>query len=250
MGRISDKWYSHRVGREVQVVRWGEMGVPVVFFPTAAGDAEECERFLLVRALEPLLAEGRIKLYSVDSVPGMVWLKEDNAAPTATRAMAAYDAFIVHELMPAIRQDCKDPNVEVIASGSSIGAFNALAMACRHPEFVRNAICMSGTYDMKKFIKGEMDEAWYMASPLHFVPNLPEDHHQLQRLRQRHILITHGTGKWEDPKESWAVADVLGRRGIPNRVDEWGKEWNHDWPVWRNMLPQYLNELVPAGAKA
>ena len=31
MGRVSEKWYSHRVGREVQVVRWGESGVPVVF---------------------------------------------------------------------------------------------------------------------------------------------------------------------------------------------------------------------------
>jgi len=250
MGRISEKWYSHRVDREVQVVRWGETGVPVVFFPTAAGDAEEVERFLMLRVLEPYLAAGRIKFYSVDSVPGMVWLKEDNKVPKATRAMAGYDSFIVHELMPLIRQDCKDPNVEIIATGSSIGAFNALAVTCRHPEFVKQAICMSGTYDMKKFIQGEMDEAWYMASPLHFVPNLPENHPQLAKLRKRHILIAHGKGKWEDPKESWDVAQVLGKRGIPNRVDEWGDEWNHDWPTWRNMLPKYLDEFVPAPVKA
>ena len=55
MSRISETWYSDRVGREVKVVRWGEVGTPVVFFPTAAGDAEECERFLLVDALAPLL---------------------------------------------------------------------------------------------------------------------------------------------------------------------------------------------------
>ncbi|MDG1490755.1 MAG: hypothetical protein P8R43_02605, partial [Planctomycetota bacterium] len=68
MTRVTETWSSERVGREVQVVRWGEMGTPVVFFPTAAGDAEECERFLLVDALAPLLEEGIIKLYSVDSV--------------------------------------------------------------------------------------------------------------------------------------------------------------------------------------
>jgi esterase/lipase superfamily enzyme len=43
--------------------------------------------------------------------------------------------------------------------------------------------------------------------------------------------------------ESWAVADALGRKGIPNRVDAWGQEWPHDWQTWRQMLPQYLDEL-------
>ena len=39
-------------------------------------------------------------------------------------------------------------------------------------------------------------------------------------------------------------AHVLGSRGVPNRVDPWGPEWHHDWPTWRRMLPQYLDELT------
>ena len=31
---------------------------------------------------------------------------------------------------------------------------------------------------------------------------------------------------------------------IPNRVDQWGEEWDHDWPTWRAMLPLYLDELT------
>jgi esterase/lipase superfamily enzyme len=38
---------------------------------------------------------------------------------------------------------------------------------------------------------------------------------------------------------------VLGSQGIPNRVDDWGPEWEHDWGTWRAMLPKYLDELVP-----
>jgi esterase/lipase superfamily enzyme len=245
MSRASERWYSQRMGRDVQVVRWGEIGTPVIFFPTAAGDAEECERFLMVDALAPLLEEGRIKLYSVDSVPGMVWLKETNRPPAATRVQRAFDAFVTHELVPAVRQDCRNPATEIVASGASIGAFNALSMICCHPELFSHAICLSGTYDLSKFIEGDMDEDWYYASPLHFVPNLPEGHPDLARLRRRFVLLAHGTGKWEDPQESWRVADCLGARRIPNRVDEWGSEWNHDWPVWRKMLPQFLRELVP-----
>lgn len=247
MSRISEKWHSQRVGREVQVVRWGEVGTPVVFFPTAAGDAEECERFLLVDALSPLLEEGLIKLYSVDSVPGMVWLKEDNRVPAATRAQAGFDAFVAQELVPMIAKDCGGGPAEelgLIASGSSIGAYNALAATCRHPELFHRAFCMSGTYELSKFIDGDMDEAWYFASPLHFVPNLEDGHPALELLRKRHITISHGTGRWEDPAESWAVAKVLGEQGIPNHVDEWGDEWDHDWPTWRRMLPQYLRDAL------
>ena len=244
MSRITETWHSERVGREVQVVRWGEVGTPVVFFPTAAGDAEECERFLLVDALGPLLEEGLIKLYSVDSVPGQVWLKENNQPPVATRAQAGFDAFVAHELVPAIRRDCGDDAIEIIATGASIGAYNALAAICRHPDLFSRAICLSGTYELSKFLDGDMDEAWYFASPLHFLPNLPEDHPALAKLRTRHVLLAHGTGRWEDPAESWAVARVLGAAGIPNHVDEWGEEWDHDWPTWRRMLPQYLRERL------
>ena len=38
------------------------------------------------------------------------------------------------------------------------------------------------------------------------------------------------------------MANVLGARGIPNRVDPWGPDWHHDWPTWRAMLPKYLDE--------
>ena len=41
------------------------------------------------------------------------------------------------------------------------------------------------------------------------------------------------------------MADLLGGGGVPNRVDFWGHDYDHDWPTWRQMLPVYLNELVP-----
>ena len=244
--RVADRWHSPRLGREVGVVRWGNEGTPVIFFPTAAGDAEEVERFLMVDALAPLLEAGRIKLYSVDSVPGQVWLTEDNRAPMAIQIQNAFDGFVVEELVPAIATDGGGEEVEVIVTGASIGAYNALAAICRHPELFSHAICLSGTYELSKFVGGEMDEGWYSASPLHFVPDLAEDHKDLQRLRERFVLLAHGGGRWESPEESWRVAACLGARGIPNRVDEWGAEWDHDWPTWRRMLPQYLNELLPS----
>jgi esterase/lipase superfamily enzyme len=60
------KWRSERLGREVQLVRWGTFGQPVLLFPTAGGDAEEVERMHLVGALSPLIDNAKIKVYSVD----------------------------------------------------------------------------------------------------------------------------------------------------------------------------------------
>jgi hypothetical protein len=31
---------------------------------------------------------------------------------------------------------------------------------------------------------------------------------------------------------------------VPNRVDDWGPEYDHDWPTWWQMLPEYLEQLT------
>jgi len=244
VSKEATRWHSSRLGRDVQVVRWGELGTPVLVFSTAAGDAEEIERFHLVDAVASLLAEGRVKIYSVDSVPGRVWLTEDDSTRGGARAQERFDTFLVHELVPAIRRDCRRDDVEIVAAGASIGAYNALAAICRHPELFAKAICLSGTYDLFKFLRGELTEELMRVSPLHFLPRLGDGEH-LAALRRRFVLLAHGEGRWEDPAQSWRAAEALGGRGVPNRVDAWGTDWDHDWPTWRAMLPRYLEELVP-----
>ena len=66
----TSRWHSPHVELEVQLVRWGTYGSPVLLFPTAGGDAEEVERFHLIGALSPLIESGRIKVYSIDSIAG------------------------------------------------------------------------------------------------------------------------------------------------------------------------------------
>ena len=136
--------------------------------------------------------------------------------------------------------------MEIITAGASLGAFNALAFLCRHPDACKAAICMSGTYGLEKFLEGPVTDDYYHSSPLHFVPELDEDGDHLRRLRERFVLLTHGEGKAESPEEDWKVANILGARDIPNRVDSWGEDYPHDWVTWREMFPKYLAEIVGA----
>ena len=77
---------------------------------------------------------------------------------------------------------------------------------------------------------------------MHFLPGLEGP--ALDALRQRFVVLASGSGKWEDVGESWRAAGVLGEKGVPNRVDDWGPEFDHDWPTWWQMLPEYLEQLT------
>ncbi len=242
MEKEVSRWYSPRVNQDMTLVRWGHYGTPVLLFPTAGGDAEEAERFLMISALAPLIDAGRIKVYSTDSVAGRVWFSGEHSPEYCAVLQNRFDDFIYSEVTPAIRTDCKSDDIEIITAGASIGAFNAVATVCRHPDAYKMAIAMSGTFDLSGYLHGQMFSDFYFSSPLHYLPGLEGP--QLELLRTRFILIPTGEGRWEDIGESWRLANVLGSKGIPNRVDSWGPEWDHDWITWREMLPQYLNDVT------
>lgn len=237
-------WHSPALDEEVNVVRWGEMGVPILMFPTAGGDAEEIERFLVIETLAPFLEQGRIKVYSCDSVAGKAMLAGEGSPQHRMRVMNRFQGFIRRELVPAIRHDCNDDSIGIIAAGSSIGAFNALAALCRYPDAFTHALCMSGTYDLLRFLKAGITEDFYFSSPVHYLPGLEGP--ALDSVRERFVLLASGRGRAEDIDESLRVQALLERKGIPVRMDDWGPEWHHDWPTWRNMLVRYVDELVPS----
>ena len=241
--KAKERWHSPRMNRNTTLVRWGTYGQPVLLFPTAGGDAEEIERFLMIQALGPLVEQGKVKVYSCDSVGGQVMLAEEGTPQFRQWMMNQFHHYVRQEVVPAIRQDCRDPNIEIITAGASIGAFNAAAVTCRFPDVFKLAIAMSGTYDLRPFYRTDkfIHEFW-LSSPLHFLPKLDDDHRR--RLQSRFILMPSGEGKAESIGQSWALANVLGRSGIPNRVDSWGPQTPHDWVTWRAMLPQYLDRVV------
>ena len=152
--KATQRWYSPRLEMDVTMARWGHHGVPVLLFPTAGGDAEEAERRRLVDACGPLLADGRVKLYTVDSVAGQAMVERWGHAQQRIRLLDAFHQFVRHEVVPAIHTDCRG-ELDVVAAGASIGAFNALAVTCRFPEVFRVAICMSGTFAIEKHYEGE-----------------------------------------------------------------------------------------------
>jgi esterase/lipase superfamily enzyme len=239
----SQIWYSDRVQRHVRLTRWGHYGTPVLLFPTAGGDAEEAERMQLIDALRGLIDEGRVKVYSCDSVWSEALLSRRHSPQHCMWLKRRYHDYIYREVVPAIRADCHTDDIRIVTAGASIGGFNAVAALCLHPDAFCTAIGMSGTYDVTRLMDGLFTDDLYYTSPLHYLGGL-DDGWQLQTLRQRMVLMATGEGQWENPAHAWNMARVLGAKDIPNRVDSWGPAWAHDWPTWRQMLPQYLAEFA------
>ncbi len=238
--KATERWYSARMQQHIGLARWGHYGTPVVVFPTAGGDAEEIERNHLIEACGELIDSGRVKLFSCDSVAGRAMVSEDGSPAYRMWLLNQFHDAVRHEVVPAIHADLGAAQ-PIVATGASIGAFNALAVLCRYPDVFRAAVGMSGSYWIDRFYHGEFTDDLYVSSPVHFLPGLEGP--QLDLLRQRTVVLASGQGAWENLDESWKTADVLGRKGIPNRVDVWGPEWEHDWPTWAHMLPTYLHEF-------
>ena len=234
------RWHSDSLGKTMGVARWGHLGRPVVRFPTGGGDFLDCERFHVVKCLEPLIRAGRIKLYATDSVDRQGWTNRDALPSEKVRLGVSYDRWLVDELVPHIRRDCGGDMTRMACVGSSLGAYNALNAAAKHPELFGLMVGMSGTYVLDRRVDGYWDEDYYFNSPTQFLPNLA-DGEQLDALRKSVFLIAVGAGPYENRDYSFTVGRVLREKGIPHRGDVW-KDGDHDWPTWREMLPHYLEK--------
>ena len=243
MERVIKRWDSPAAGQEMGVARYGWWGRPVLFFPTGGGDFLDCERFLMVRALSPLIEAGRIKLYAVDSLSRRSWIDPDASPPAKVALQERYDRYLVEELMPWVRHDCEGYDGPAAVTGASIGAFLAYSAAARHPGLFDRMIGMSGTYRMERRMDGHWEPTWYFHDPCQFLPNLG-DSDQRQRLR-RDSFFFFGLGRrFENPAYTAAAAAAVSAVGAPHRVERWGGDSGHDWPTWRTMLPMALDRLI------
>lgn len=243
MERRTTAWYSQNLGMEMPLVAYGHAGYPLLMFPTAAADYLEYERFHLVDAIKPLIEAGRVRAYSINSVNRYSLLNEQASPPWKAELLTRYDRYIVDEVLPLIRNDANDSAARPITTGASLGAFLSANAYFRHPDLLRGVIAMSGSYDIRSYLRGYTDDNVYFNNPMDYLKNLNDDYHLPLLKRADSIYILSGQGAYEAPERSRQLSELLNSKGIPHTLDLWGHDVNHDWPWWRKMLPYYLDKL-------
>lgn len=236
------KWKSPILGEELTMGCWGHFGKPVLLYATATSDHMDYEKFKVIHVLKPLIEAGRIKVYCVEGVSGRAWVDKDVGPGHKAWVQHLFDRYVSEEIVPFIADDCA--GVEgIVAAGASLGAFNAVSIAAKHPEHFDAVIGMSGTYDYDRWMGSYRDATYYFNAPLYFLPNMPEGP-LLDRLRKIRFVIASGQGRAEAAWESERLAGVLKAKGIPCDLQIWAHDVHHDWPTWRTMLPMFLDRLV------
>jgi esterase/lipase superfamily enzyme len=238
-------WYSSRLGLEMPIVSYGDRGHPLLLLPTAQADFLENERFFLIKAIEPLIFAGKVQVFSIESINRLAWMNSSVPVHEAARRHALYATYIEEEVVPHIRRVMNNPYARVAVSGASFGAFHAANQFFRRPDLFDTLIAMSGFYDLEPdYTYGYSDDNVYYNNPVSYIANM-NDGHTLDLLRHNcEIHIVSGRGDYEAPHCSEQLSKLLWDKGVPNNLDLWGLDVNHDWPWWRKMLPHYIGERV------
>lgn len=241
MQRHITKWWSPRLNKDMEIVKYGYYGFALLMFPTAAADYLEYERFYLIEAIRPYIESGKVKVYSINSINSESWLNSRMKTRDKATRHQQYNGYVSEEVVPFIFNDCGGNRVPIITTGASLGAFHAVNTVLRRPDLFDGFIGMSGTYDIKLYTGKYYDENCYFNSPVDYMPNM-NDHYTLELLRnKKHLYFVSGQGNYEYPPASKEMSQILWNKGIPNELDLWGKDMPHDWPTWRKMLPHYLD---------
>jgi esterase/lipase superfamily enzyme len=236
MNREYHKWYSHRLGRDMELLVFGHAGVPVMVFPTSGGRFYEFEDRGMAAALGGKIDNGEIQLFCVDTVDMESWYNKSVPPRWRIARHVQYEDYLIHEVLPLIRQKSWDPHC--VALGCSFGGFHAANIAFRHPDVFTGLLSMSGAFDMSGFLGGYYDNDVYMNTPTHYLPNL-SDPWFFDRYRRNTYILATG---WDDQclGSNQHLDQILSHKGIHHKLYTWDTYNSHDWPTWMRMVKEYL----------
>ncbi len=225
---------------DMPIVRYGDWGRALLMFPTAGADFLEYERFSLIGSIAHHIEQGRVQVFSIDSINRFAWMNHQVPLHEKARRQSLYAGYVEEEVVPHIRRCLQNPSARIGVTGASFGAFHAANVAFRRPDLFDTLIAMSGFYDLEPYLHGHYSDDAYYNNPMWFVDKMG-DGAQLDMLRHHtQIHIVTGQGAHERPHFSRDLSQLLWRKGIWHNLDLWGHDIPHDWPSWKRMLDHYL----------
>lgn len=238
MHREIHQWFSPALQKEMPIAVYGHYGFAVLMIPTAAADYLEYERFELIEQLRPFIDQGKIKVYSINSINMESWMNKQMEGAHKAIRHNQFNQYVVEEVIPFIHNTSSN-EIPIITAGASFGALHSMNLFLKYPDRIKGVIAMSGVYDLTEYTNGYYDEQVYFNSPIHYIPNLT-DHSILEKIRSGNILLATGSGNYEDPDANRRFSDVLHTKSIPHQMEIWGNDIHHDWPTWKKMLPHFI----------
>lgn len=242
MKRQYYKWWSPRLGREMELLVIGHAGAKVLVFPTRGGRFFEYESMRMPQVLRDKIEFGQLQFFCLDGLDSESFYCFWAHPSGRIQRHMQYEEYILKEVFPFM--ESMNPHDCVIAHGCSLGAYQATTLAFRHPHLFKKVAAFSGRYDLtlevedfRNLFDGYYDENIYFHTPTHFLPNLncPD---LLGKLRNMDIILTVGK---EDPfrENNEHLSDILRGKGVDHQLFHWD-ERAHSGHYWRKMAQIYV----------
>lgn len=235
MKREYVKWQSGRLGREMELLVFGDGGQAVIAFPTSGGRFYEFEDRGMIGALEEKIESGLVQVFCVDSVDRESWFRGGAPGRERIERQMAFEQYVVDEVAPLARHG---NGSGLLALGCSFGGYHAANLALRHPEVFTGFVSLSGIFNLSEFLEGYYDTDCYLNLPTHYLPRLMDERYLEKFRRSRYVLATG----WDDQclQESQHLDRVMTEAGIPHGFHVWNGLRTHDWPTWQRMAREYV----------
>ena len=236
MRREYHKWWSQRLGRDMELLAYGQSGAPLLVFPTSQGRFYEYEDAGMIHAVWEKIERGELQIFCVDSVDAESWYNGWISPHERVMRHITYESYVLQEVVPLMKN--VSGYAQISTTGCSLGGYHALNFALKHPDVTSRCVSMSGAFDMRPFMGNHYDTDFYFNNPVDYAPNI-SDRWFLDRYRQMQIVLAVGD---HDIclGENYRMAQILASKGIPHWLDVWTGGERHDWPLWRRMAQKFF----------
>ncbi|WP_225411553.1 esterase family protein [Stigmatella hybrida] len=235
MNREYHRWYSERLGRDMELLLYGHSGEPVLLLPTSKGRFYQAEDFGLIGAIADRIQSGRYLVVCADSVDEESWFNTGIHPHDRVARHAAWESYLLNEVVPLVRS--RSTGGRLTLAGCSFGGFHTYNVGLRYPNVFRRLLSMGGKFETEDFLDGYQDESVYFHSSMQWLNGL-SDGAQRAALQKVEMILAVGEHDFCRPSNE-NLSTLLWRQDIGNHLAVWGGG-THDWPVWRQMIHQYL----------
>lgn len=230
------KWRSPSLGRDMELMVYGDSGAPVLAFPTENGNHLEWEENGVIDELSDQIHLGYNQVFCVNGFTNKSLLNDKIIPKKRLSCHIQYESYIIEEVIPFINE--QNEHFFLMAAGAGLGAYYAMVFGLKHPAEFDKLIGVSGKYDIRDILEDYYNDTVYYNNPVDFIPNL-NDEKILKQIGNLDIrLVSYSDDEHRESTER--MSRTLWTRVLDHRLDIWNSTSSSKWKLWAEMLKTHI----------
>ena len=126
-----------------------------------------------------------------------------------------------------------------------MGGFHSASFFLKRPDLFSGCISLSGVYDASCFFNGLCLEEIKKESPIYLLKEYASPT-KIKQYQERMMILCIGRGKYEEEGliSQHIIEEDIKKNNIPNFIDYWGYDVDHDWYWWKKMIVYLLPKML------